>query len=200
MIQTPANATSQSSRVANPDGSITKSIRLEGSASAGGESDSIRSMYRRSSFDVTRNPFRRVLAPLLSGALALVVAACSPNAVAIPSNLFVGAKKPNAWPTPPVAKPQAPPRIVAMWMPTLTLHPGMWFDGTIVVSTNVASVEVRTAAFSVNSTHVAPGLYRFHTRVLELPPFSRRHSYELDVIARNTAGVKQVEQAPLRVE
>ncbi|MBV8345573.1 MAG: hypothetical protein JO190_11390 [Candidatus Eremiobacteraeota bacterium] len=137
---------------------------------------------------------------LLSGALALGVAACSPNAVAIPANLYVGAKKPNAWPTPPVAEPSAPPRIVAMWFPTLTIHPGMWFDGTIVVSTNVASVEVRTAAFSINSAHVAPGLYRFHTQLLELPPFSRRHSYELDIIARNAAGVKQVEQAPLRVE
>jgi hypothetical protein len=89
---------------------------------------------------------------------------------------------------------------VAIWFSTLTITPGSWFDGTIVVSTNVASVEVRTAAFSINSDHVAPGLYRFHTRVLELPPFSRRHSYELDIIARNTAGIKQVEAAPLRVE
>jgi hypothetical protein len=87
-----------------------------------------------------------------------------------------------------------------MWFSTLTIRPGMWFDGTIVVSTNVASVEVRTAAFSINSAHVAPGIYRFHTRVLELPPFSRRHSYQLDIVARNTAGVKEVEQAPLRVE
>jgi hypothetical protein len=137
---------------------------------------------------------------LLSGALAIVVGACSPNTVSIPSNLFVGPKKPNAWPTPPVAKPEAQPQIVVMWFPTLTLHPGMWFDGTIVVSTNVASVEVRTAAFSINTAHVAPGLYRFHTRILEVPPFSRRHSYELDIIARNAAGIKQVEQAPLRVE
>jgi hypothetical protein len=87
-----------------------------------------------------------------------------------------------------------------MWFSTLTIRPGTWFDGTIIVSTNVASVEVRTAAFSINSAHVAPGIYRFHTRVLELPPFSRRHSYQLDIIARNTAGVKEVEQAPLRVE
>ena len=149
---------------------------------------------------MTRYPFHGALIRLLSGALVIVVAACSPNSVSIPANLYVGAKKPNAWPTPPVAKPAAPPQIVAMWFSTLTLHPGMWFDGTIVVSTNVASVEVRTAAFSINSAHVAPGLYRFHTRILEVPPFARRHSYELDIIARNTAGVKQVEQAPLRVE
>ncbi|MGC1380870.1 MAG: hypothetical protein WA814_07575 [Candidatus Baltobacteraceae bacterium] len=113
---------------------------------------------------------------------------------------MVSAKQPRAWPTAPVAAPNAPPQIVAMWFSTLTLHPGDWFDGTIVASTNVASVEVRTAAFSINSTHVAPGIYRFHTRVLELPPLSRRHSYDLYIIARNTPGVQEVVHAPLTVE
>lgn len=157
-------------------------------------------MCRRSPFDVPGNPLSGALIALLLGALCVLVAACSPKPVSIPPNLLIGAKKPQAWPAPPVAKPDAPPQIVEMWFSTLTIRPGTWFDGTIVVSTNVASVEVRTAAFSINSAHVAPGLYRFHTRVLELPPFSRRHSYELFIIARNTAGVKEVEEAPLRVE
>lgn len=87
-----------------------------------------------------------------------------------------------------------------MWFSTLTIHPGISFDGTIVTSTNVASVEVRTASFSINSAHVAPGLYRFHTLVLELPPLSRRHWYDLSIIARNTPGDEEVEHAPLRVE
>ena len=90
-----------------------------------------------------------------------------------------------------MAAPNAPPRIVRIWLSTLTIEPGTWFDGTILVSTNVASVEVRTAAFSINSAHVAPGIYRFHTHVLELPPLSRRHSYELYIIARNTPGVER---------
>jgi hypothetical protein len=87
-----------------------------------------------------------------------------------------------------------------MWVSTLTIEPGTWFDGAILVSTNVASVEVRTAAFSINSTHVSPGVYRFHTHVLELPPLSRRHWYELYIIARNTPGAAAVEEAPLRVQ
>lgn len=87
-----------------------------------------------------------------------------------------------------------------MWVSTLTIVPGSWFEGAIVASSNVASVEVRTAAFSINSRHVGPGIYRFRTRVLELPPLSRRHWYELYFIARNTAGVQEVEEAPLRVE
>lgn len=103
-------------------------------------------------------------------------------------------------PVAPYARPDDSPRIVRMWFSTLTLRPGIWFDGVIVGSTNLASVEVRTAAFSINSAHVGPGVYRFHMRVLELPPLSRRHSYELSIIGRNTAGVQTVEEAPLRVE
>jgi hypothetical protein len=137
---------------------------------------------------------------LLAATLCSFTTACAPKPLHVPSNLTVSVTRPRRWPSPPVAEPDARPQIVAIWFSTLTITPGSWFDGTIVVSTNVASVEVRTAAFSVNSDHVAPGFYRFHTRVLELPPFSRRHSYELDIIARNTAGIKQVETAPLRVE
>jgi hypothetical protein len=132
--------------------------------------------------------------------LCLLVAGCSSQPVAVPSNLIVSAKRPGAWPTPPVAVPGALPRIVRIWVSTLTIEPGSWFEGAIVASSNVASVEVRTAAFSINSMHVAPGIYRFRTHVLELPPLSRRHWYELYFIARNTAGVKAVEEASLRVE
>lgn len=81
----------------------------------------------------------------------------------------------------------------------MTLESGTWFDGTIVASTNVASVEVRTAAFSINAAHVAPGVFHFHTLVLEVPPLSRRHSYDLYIIARNTAGDRETEQATLFV-
>jgi hypothetical protein len=114
--------------------------------------------------------------------------------------LTVSAKPPQPLPQAPAAQPNAPPQIVAIWFSTLTLTPGSWFDGTIVGSTNVASVEVRTAAFSINSKQVAPGVYHFHMRVLELPPLSRRHSYELYIIARNTPGEQSVEKAPLRIE
>ena len=118
----------------------------------------------------------------------------------VPPNLVVSAKSPRLLPPPPVAQPNAPPHIVRIWLSTLTLEPGIWFDGTIVASTNVASVEVRTAAFSINSTQMAPGIYRFHMQILELPPLSRRHSYELFIIARNTPGVQEVERTSIRVQ
>jgi hypothetical protein len=134
------------------------------------------------------------------GACVALLGGCSPKPVAVPPNLTVSAKQPRPWPSPPVAAPNAPPQIVRIWFSTLKIEPGSWFDGAVLVSTNVASVEVRTAAFSINSDHVAPGIYRFHTHVLELPPLSRRHWYELYIIARNTPGAAQVEEAPLRVE
>ncbi len=157
-------------------------------------------MSRQSSDETARKASKSVLSIVFAGAFFSMLAACSPKPAALPSNLIVSAKQPRAWPSPPVAAPNDPPRIVRIWFSTLTLHEGDWFDGTIVASTNVASVEVRTAAFSINSTHVAPGVYRFHMHVLEVPPLSRRHSYDLSIIARNTPGIEVVESVALSVE
>lgn len=148
---------------------------------------SIKFMYRLSCFGAFAATF-------------CLTVACAAAPVAVPENLVVGRLVPHAMPTAPYAHPDDAPRIVRIWFSTLTLRPGMWFDGVIVGSTNLASVEVRTAAFSINSAHVGPGIYRFHMRVLELPPLSRRHYYELSIIGRNTAGVQTVEEAPLRIE
>jgi hypothetical protein len=137
---------------------------------------------------------------LLAAAFAVWLAACSAKPGTVPANLITSERPPARLPASPIESPNAPPRIVRMWFSTLTIEPGIWFDGTIVASTNVASIEVRTAAFSINSTHVAPGVYKFHTHVLELPPLSRRHWYDLYIIARNTPGDEFVEHAPLRVE
>ncbi|MBV8372255.1 MAG: hypothetical protein JOY69_03265 [Candidatus Eremiobacteraeota bacterium] len=137
---------------------------------------------------------------MFAATLLAALSACATKSISVPPNLVVAAVQPRTLPTPPVMPPNAPPQIVRMWISTLTIVPGIWFDGTIVASTNVASVEVRTAAFSINSAHVAPGLFRFHARILELPPLSRRHSYDLAIIARNTAGVEQVEHATLSVK
>jgi len=99
-----------------------------------------------------------------------------------------------------MAAPPAPPRILRTWMSSLSIEPGTWLDGAITTSTNVASVEVRTAAFSINSTHVAPGQFRFHARILELPPLSRRHRYALQIIARNTRGDERIDQSVVEIK
>ncbi|MBV9149016.1 MAG: hypothetical protein JO024_04065 [Candidatus Eremiobacteraeota bacterium] len=140
---------------------------------------------------------------LLTVASSVAIALCGCEArppSTQPANFTVSANMPSPWPSAVVAAASAPPRILGIWLSSLTIAPGSTLDGAIATTTNVASVEVRTAAFSINSLHVAPGQFRFHTRVLELPPLARLHTYTLDVIARNTAGVAQVEQASLAMK
>lgn len=140
------------------------------------------------------------LPPLLAGVLILSMAACESKQIPNPPNLVVAAAKPHGWPSPPVVAPGAKPRIVRVWMSSLRIYAGMWLDGEIVASTNVASLEVRTAAFSINADHVGPGRFAFHTRVLELPPLARRHRLDLSIIARNTAGEETIEYASVTID
>lgn len=70
------------------------------------------------------------------------------------------------------------------------------FDGAITTSTNVASVEMRTETFSYDLPRRAFGQFAFHYVMPELPPPARRH-YLLWIIARNAAGVQDVEGVPL---
>ena len=133
-------------------------------------------------------------------ACCLALFGCGGPPAKAPSNVVIAAQRPRDWPTAIVKPPNAPPHMLRVWFSTLALHPGMWFDGAVVADTNVASVEVRTAAFSINCEKVGPGLFRFHTLFLELPPLSRRRTYQLDIIARNTPGDQELESAPLRIE
>jgi len=134
-------------------------------------------------------------------ALLALLCACESGTAPKPSpRILFAAKMPSSWPHAVVAVADAPPRIIKVWLSRSTIAPGSTLDGAIATTSNVASVEVRTAAFSINSSHVAPGQFRFHTRVLELPPLARLHTYTLDVIARNTVGQAQVEQALLAMK
>lgn len=145
-------------------------------------------------------PAAKPLPALLTGVLILSMAACESKQIPNPPNLVVAPSKPRAWPAPPVAAPDAKPRIVRVWISSLRIYAGMWLNGEVVTSTNVASLEVRTAAFSINSDHVGPGRFAFHTRVLELPPLARRHRLDLSIIARNAAGRETIEYATVTID
>lgn len=95
--------------------------------------------------------------------------------------------------------PQSPPQIVHIaYVPSVTRGPRERFAGTILASSNVASVEVRTNLFSINTRKRAPGRFTFDVAVYDLPPiFVRR--YTLRVIARTTAGVEAEEDLPFRI-
>ncbi|MGA7356842.1 MAG: hypothetical protein WBW76_15565 [Candidatus Cybelea sp.] len=94
---------------------------------------------------------------------------------------------PSVWPTPQTRPPDAPPRIISVWMNEAVLHPGRRWVGKIVTSTNVASVEIRTESFSFTADRHGFGLFEFSQDILDVIPQYRR-AYVLHFIGRNTRG------------
>jgi len=139
-----------------------------------------------------------VLTSIKAEALSPSCGDCLPKGP--PPPVVVAPTRPMHWPKPMWSEIDDTPRILAAWMSTLAIEPGIWLDGLITTSTNVASVEVRTAAFSINTTRVRAGEFSFHTRILELPPLSRFHSYALQIIARNPGGDEDVDRAVLEIK
>lgn len=128
--------------------------------------------------------------------LALVVCAAGCTlGMRVPANVRVGGT-PGTPPPAPVAAPSASPRIVSVWLSETGIAPLERFSGTVTTSTNVASVEMRTETFSYNVPRHAFGQFSFSYVMPELPPPARRH-YLLRVIARNAAGVQDIEGIPI---
>ena len=136
--------------------------------------------------------YRRAVA----GVLALTLAACASQPVAVPQNTRIGAAV--AMPAPAVASNDSPPRIVAMNFSSTDLQRGQTWSGTIITTTNVASVEVRTNLFSINVPRSGFGDFRFTLRIYDVPPIFIR-GYTVRVIARNAAGASTEEDLPLRI-
>ena len=98
---------------------------------------------------------------------------------------------PNPWPTPRLASPNAAPQILALWMNETSIPSGSDWYGRAITSTNVASLEIRTESFSFVARRSGFGDFRFRQHVLDMVPFYKR-GYVLQVIARNTAGDRDV--------
>lgn len=114
----------------------------------------------------------------------------------------------------PQLAPNAPPRIVHLYFPNgLAVRRGSpddvylgheWFRpneflGTISTSSNVASVELRTNLFSINTAKKDIGRFEFDVEVVDVPSIFIR-PYTLRVIARNTRGDETEEDVPLRIQ
>jgi hypothetical protein len=131
------------------------------------------------------------------GALAFtaLLPACVSRLPESPANLAVGLV---SLPPPRVEPNDAPPRILAMRFSTLDVKRGTHWSGEFVTGTNVASLEVRTNLFSIDTPKRAPGRFSFVLDVLDTPPIFVR-AYRLRVIARNSAGRTYEENVPLRI-
>jgi len=95
----------------------------------------------------------------------------------------------RALPTPEIAAPDAPPKILAVQLSALHVHPGDTWTGNIITTTNVASLEVRAPSFTFNAEHVGPGEFAFSIHAIFIPPIYRR-VYTVALIARNTKGAQ----------
>ena len=94
--------------------------------------------------------------------VALMLAACASQPPAVPANAHIGTG--SAASTPEPAPNDAPPRILAMNFPTLDVSRGDTWSGTIITTTNVASVEVRTNLFSLNVPRRTFGDFSWYSR------------------------------------
>jgi hypothetical protein len=117
----------------------------------------------------------------------IVLAACSTGAGGTFVDNAAVTTSPHPWPTPRITKPDAPPKILALWMNETTIRDGTEWTGRAITSTNVASLEIRTESFSFIAERSAFGDFHFSQHMLDMIPFYKR-DYVLDVVARNAAG------------
>ncbi len=100
-------------------------------------------------------------------------------------------------PVPRVA-PDAAPQILAVAISETTVHPGDRVSGSVMTSSNVASVEARIGGYAMPLSKLGVGRFALTYTVVPLPWFIRGN-FTLQVIARNTRGDAATRAIPLTV-
>ena len=78
------------------------------------------------------------------------------------------------------------------------MHPGQTISGRVVTSSNVASVEVRIATYSINMQKTGIGRFSMAYTVPNIPAFFLGN-YTMQVIARNSAGDQASRGIPITI-
>jgi glucose/arabinose dehydrogenase len=94
--------------------------------------------------------------------------------------------------------PDAPPQILDVAVSQTTVQSGDRVVGRVTTSSNVASVEARIGGYSVALAKVGVGRFELAYTVGPLPWFVHGN-FTMQVIARNTRGVKATRAIPLKV-
>lgn len=130
------------------------------------------------------------------------VPSVAPAATPLPATPALRATaSPVASPSPvPVAllPPSAAPRILRVDLSSTTVSGGDTVRGIVVTSSNVASVEARIASYSIGLSKVGVGRFALRYVVPSLPFFVHA-TYDMQVIARNTAGERAERTIPITV-
>jgi hypothetical protein len=120
-----------------------------------------------------------------------------PNAEAVVTAPPAGPAVPTLPPI-EVLPPKAAPRILAVTLSSNVVTGGQLVSGTVETSSNVAAVEARIGGYSASLRKVDVGRFVLTYRVPNLPFFLHR-TYDLQVIARNTAGDAASTAVPITV-
>lgn len=94
--------------------------------------------------------------------------------------------------------PNAPPQILDLRLEKTVVQSGETVSGTVRTSLNVASVEARIGGYGISVPKVAAGRFALNYTVPNLPFFLKR-TYDMVVIARNTAGDKTQRVVPITI-
>ena len=92
-----------------------------------------------------------------------------------------------------------PPRIQDVVLSERVIHSGDVVLERVVASSNTASVESRIGGYSMSLPKVGVGLFEVSYKV-PLIPFFMHGSYQIVVIARNTAGIQTRRTVPILVQ
>lgn len=98
----------------------------------------------------------------------------------------------------PRIAPDAAPRILAVAVSETTVHPGDRVSGSVVTSSNVASVEARIGGYAMSLAKTGVGRFTLSYTVAPLPWFVRGN-FTMRVIAKNTRGDTVERTIPLTV-
>jgi hypothetical protein len=115
-----------------------------------------------------------------------VLAGCAFAPATVPANAVVAARVPASW-SPAPANPNADPTIVGARFSSLDVELGQDWDGDVVTSRDVASVDLHTNLFDIALARTAPGRFHFLQHVIDDPAFIVR-PYALEIIAKRERG------------
>jgi hypothetical protein len=98
----------------------------------------------------------------------------------------------------PRVAPNAAPQILAVAVSETTVHPGDTVSGSVVTSSNVASVQARIGGYAMTLVKTGVGRFALTYTVAPLPWFIRG-TFNMQVIATNTRGDTVQRTIPLTV-
>jgi hypothetical protein len=94
--------------------------------------------------------------------------------------------------------PNAKPQILAVKVSETTVHSGDTVSGSVVTTSNVASVEARIGGYALSLSKVGVGRFALTYTVQPLPWFVRGN-FTMRLIAKNTRGDTVERGVPLTV-